>query len=78
MTQTPAEEIEIMAGMDRLLREEHQRLTQKAPRCHFRAMYLDTGDISDYHTESWWECSVCGHTKPEDWVVAQNLHEDGA
>lgn len=53
----------IMAGMDEAYKAEEDRLNRVAPKCHFRPMFLDSADASDYHTAYWWECSVCGHTK---------------
>lgn len=64
MSGYPQEEVnEIMAGMEQVYRNEEERLKALAPRCHFKPMFLDSADSSDYHTEYWWECSVCGHTK---------------
>ena len=54
----------IMDGMDEVYRAESARIAESAPRCHMRPMFLDSSDAGDYHTETWWECSVCGHTKP--------------
>jgi hypothetical protein len=57
---------EIMAGMEQVYRNEEERLKAMAPRCHFRPMFLD----SDYYTEYWWKCSVCGHTKAHESTCA--------
>ncbi len=54
---------EIMTGMEQVYVNEVARLAAIAPRCHFRPMILDSADASDYRTEYWWECAVCGHTK---------------
>lgn len=54
-----AEELEIFKGMEQVYVSEEKRLTERAPRCHFRPMKYETGE-----GESWWECSHCGHTKP--------------
>lgn len=41
-----------------------KQCSRKHPVCHFRPMFIDEADSGDYHTEAWYECSVCGHTKP--------------
>lgn len=58
----PQDEVnEIMAGMDRATDEWLKHIAAIAPRCHFRPMMLE-----GWGDESWWECSVCGHTKDAD------------
>lgn len=43
--------------------EMYARAARGAPRCHMKPMAVETGDI-EYGSETWWECTVCGHTKP--------------
>ena len=57
------EEFAIMDGMEQVNRQMVDKISEEAPRCHMRPMfpnYFAEGDSE----ESWWECSVCGHTKP--------------
>lgn len=58
---------EEMAAFDGL-EESYRLMTAErdalAPRCHFRPMFMDEVDGMDGHGAAWWECSVCGHTKP--------------
>lgn len=41
----------------------YTRAAKGVPRCHMQPMHVECGDI-EYGCENWWECSVCGHTKP--------------
>ncbi|MCX9104037.1 hypothetical protein [Aeromonas veronii] len=50
-------------GLNESYEEMERQIAAKAPRCHFLPMGLEHGDGEDYHSQ-WWECSVCGHTKP--------------
>lgn len=52
------EEIAAFKGLDDSYVEMERRISEVAPTCHFRKMFLD-----ECEGESWWECSVCGHTK---------------
>jgi rubredoxin len=55
-------------------RESYESFIDRhAPVCHFRKMFLDEADSTDYHTVQWWECSVCGHTKDIDY----KMYEEG-
>lgn len=49
-------------GLNQSYIEMDQKLSKIAPKCHFRPMNLEHGD-GEYYCETWWECSVCGHTK---------------
>lgn len=51
-------EIAAFDGLNQSYIDMEKRLNEDAPKCHFRPMYLDECD-----GVSWWECSVCGHTK---------------
>ena len=53
----------IMAGMEEVNRKMVDDMYKNAPMCHMRKMFLDESDTTDGHSEMWWECSVCGHTK---------------
>lgn len=48
------------------LQESYETMGQQqaavAPKCHFRPMLYERDDVNYRHV--WWECSVCGHTKP--------------
>lgn len=50
----------IMAGYDKAMVEWEKEFYKTAPRCHFRVMEYCEGEVGD---GTWWECSVCGHTK---------------
>ncbi|MEI4942176.1 hypothetical protein U1710_10290 [Aeromonas caviae] len=50
-------------GLNESYAEMERQQAEKAPRCHFRPMALEHGDGEDYNSQ-WWECTVCGHTKP--------------
>jgi len=54
----------IMDGMEEVNRAMHQEELRVAPLCHMRPMFRDMSDSTDGYCEEWWECSVCGHTKP--------------
>lgn len=54
----------IAAGMDEVNNKMAEEIEEEAPVCHFRKMFLDMSDSIDGYYEEWWECSVCGHTKP--------------
>jgi len=45
-------------GMEQVNRKMVDEMSRAAPYCHCRKMgwYSEQGS-------SWWECSVCGHTK---------------
>lgn len=58
---TDAEIFKIMDGMEEANREMVAAMEASAPRCHMRPMGLE---YSDWLESSYWECSVCGHTKP--------------
>ena len=58
---------ELADGMEQVNREMADEIERTAPLCHMKPMCLDEADIDDYHTEKWWECSVCGHTK-DYWI----------
>ncbi len=55
---------EIMDGMEEVNRSMVKKIEATAPVCHFRKMMLEAGDSVDGFCDEWWECSVCGHTKP--------------
>ena len=55
--------IDTFQGMEEVYAKECERLDAMAPVCHFRKMTYETADNGNGGTESWWECSVCGHTK---------------
>ena len=57
-----AKEIDAFKGLDQSYKDMEDELNKRAPRCHFRPMFLDGGDGP--YDEAWWECSVCCHTKP--------------
>lgn len=42
------------------------------PTCHFRAMVLEEGDNGNGGCDVFYECTVCGHTKPHNvqWRVS--------
>jgi hypothetical protein len=52
----------IMDGMEEVNRQMVTEMEASAPRCHMRPMFMDSYRSGD-EEESWWECSVCGHTK---------------
>lgn len=54
---------EAFDGLNKSYIEMEERISKIAPRCHFRPMSLERGD-DEYSVDSWWECDVCGHTKP--------------
>lgn len=58
------EQIAAFDGLNQSYIDMESKLEAQAPRCHMKPMFLDEADSSDYYTEKWWECSVCGHTKP--------------
>lgn len=60
---TEQEEFEIFDGMNQVNMEMVAEIEAKAPMCHFRKMFMDMSDSTDGYYETWWECSVCGHTK---------------
>lgn len=55
---------EIMDGMEEVNRKMVEELEAKAPTCHFRKMGYEVADALGGGETGWWECSVCGHTKP--------------
>ncbi len=57
------EMFEIMKGMDDVNMKMAKEIEDSAPICHFRKMFVDESDTTDGYSETWWECSVCGHTK---------------
>lgn len=61
---TDSQMFKIMDGMEEANREMEAAIDAAAPMCHFRQMFLDMSDSTDGYYEQWWECSVCGHTKP--------------
>jgi hypothetical protein len=54
---------EAFDGLNQSYIDMAEKLSKVAPRCHFRPMSLECGD-GEYSVDSWWECDVCGHTKP--------------
>lgn len=60
---TDEEMFTIMDGMEDVNRQMGEEIVANAPRCHMRSMFLDSSDSTDGYYETWWECSVCGHTK---------------
>ena len=58
-----AEFFSIMEGMEQVNRKMGEDIEKAAPMCHFRKMSLEQSDSIEGCCESWWECSVCGHTK---------------
>lgn len=55
---------EVCGGMEKVNRLMAEQIEKAAPMCHFRKMHLEQSDSIDGYYEEWWECSVCGHTKP--------------
>lgn len=49
-------------GMEEANRIMVAEMEAAAPRCHMRPMMWDQTDGE--YPENFWECSVCGHTKP--------------
>lgn len=60
---TNEEMFKIMDGMNQVNIEMANKIHESAPMCHFRKMFMDQSDSTDGYYETWWECSVCGHTK---------------
>jgi hypothetical protein len=58
-----SEMFKIMDGMNQVNMKMAGNIAATAPMCHMRKMFLDTSDSTDGYYETWWECSVCGHTK---------------
>lgn len=56
-----SKQFEIMEANDKNTSECFEEFMKSAPKCHFRPMFLACGD--EPHSPSWWECSVCEHTK---------------
>jgi len=54
---------EIARGMDEVNMKMAEEIERNAPMCHFRKMMLEQTDSVDGFYISYWECSVCGHTK---------------
>lgn len=54
---------EIIRGMDDVYLSMAKKREKTAPTCHFRKMIFEESDSTEGYCESWWECSVCGHTK---------------
>ncbi len=67
MEELTKEQIKAFDGMNQANIEMMEKLEKMAPRCHMKPMFLEEADVSDYHSEQWWECSVCGHTKEVEW-----------
>ena len=61
MDLSPAE-IEAFDGLNQSFIEMVEQQNKVAPRCHFLPMSLESGD-GENSVNSWWECSVCSHTK---------------
>lgn len=59
-------EIEAFEGLNESYKEMELRIAKTAPKCHFRPMILERGDGEMGYHNTWWECSVCGHTKDTD------------
>jgi hypothetical protein len=57
------EMFKIMDGMEEVNRKMEKDISAMAPMCHMRKMFMDQSDSTDGFFETWWECSVCGHTK---------------
>lgn len=55
-------EIEAFEGLNQSYIEMVEEQNKVAPRCHFRPMFLASGD-GENSVNTWWECSACGHTK---------------
>lgn len=55
-------EIEAFEGINQSYIEMVEEQNKIAPRCHFRPMFLASGD-GENSVNTWWECSACGHTK---------------
>lgn len=64
MSMAAEEMFKIMDGMEEANRQMVDEIEAAAPICHFRKMWLETEDTTEGPGEQWWECSVCGHTKP--------------
>ncbi len=56
------QEIEAFAGLNQSYIDMVEEQDKIAPRCHFRPMSLESGD-GENSVNTWWECSICGHTK---------------
>lgn len=56
-------EFEIFKGMDIINRKMAEQIEKDAPICHMKKMILENSDSVDGYYTSWWECSICGHTK---------------
>lgn len=60
---TQEEEFAAFQGLNDSYVEMHKQLEKIAPRCHFRPMLFQQGEMIEGYCEEWWECSVCGHIK---------------
>lgn len=49
---------QVMSDYDKQLIEDDKARWRNAPKCHFRPMEIVRDD-----EETYWECSVCEHTK---------------
>ena len=54
----------LLDGLEQSYREMTKQIEASAPTCHLKKMWLEENDSTEGYTEQWWECSVCGHTKP--------------
>ncbi|MGY3911020.1 hypothetical protein ACW5XW_08325 [Aeromonas piscicola] len=62
MKELTPEEIEAWDGLCESYDEMAEEIERSAPKCHFKTMSLE-GDEGTWDG-AWWECEVCGHTKP--------------
>jgi hypothetical protein len=49
-------------GLNESYIEMEKQNNSIAPKCHFKPMEFMNGDGDDY-SNTWWECSTCGHAK---------------
>jgi len=50
-------------GLEKAYLEMMLKMERAAPMCHFRKMFPNESDSVDGYADTWWECSVCGHTQ---------------
>jgi len=56
----------ILDGMEMVNRKMPEEFEAAAPYCHFRKMHpQNDSNYMEKTTDWYWECSVCGHAKPE-------------
>lgn len=56
------EEFRAFHGLNESYDEMELDQNKVAPKCHFKTMFLNSGDNSG-SSDNWWECSFCGHTQ---------------